>query len=96
MFAQIRTYYKKAKWIKWISWVGPALIGLLLIERGIILLHSNTEYLSGTLFVVSGVLWFLSGVMEWLKSLTNDIGSIVCSVIIILMVTSGTVLIVIA
>lgn len=43
MFAQIKTYYKKAKWIKWISVVGPFLIGFLLIERGVILVQSNIE-----------------------------------------------------
>ncbi len=96
MFTHIRTYYKKAKWLKWISLLGLPIIGIILIAKGYMLLQNNTGHLSGTLYVVSGLLWFFGGVIEWISSVLNQIGRFVCTVFETIMVITGTVLIFVA
>ena len=85
MFAQIITYYNRAKWIKWISHAGLPIIGILLIVKGYMLIQDNSVHLTGTIFVISGTFWLLGGVIEWISSFLNQINRIVCTVIETLM-----------
>lgn len=96
MLTHIRTYYKKAKWLKWISLLGLPIIGIILIAKGYMLIQNNSGHLSGTLYVISGLLWFFGGVIEWITGFLTQIGRFVCTVIETIMVLSGTVLIFIA